>query len=199
MEPVSVGHVSCATEWQRQCVKDACAELMDSKMPDDKRQYDGAVHVDMTYNPCDEYYTISCTMYNFRLRRTIPLLFTFVKYANAQAFAKHFETLFNYFDVLCPETFEFKLQGFMLDYSDAQILGLEVALGMYALKRKGNVMPQDSAEFLKLSRARGVEFSNKYCKGCDFHYAQSVDRVSRRVDGDVKEFKKLTNELKQVI
>ena len=72
-------------------MRDAGIELADTSILDEHRQYDGVIHCDMTYNPCDEYYTESFTMYNYQLRKTIPILFTFLKRATGHAFSKHFE------------------------------------------------------------------------------------------------------------
>jgi ribosomal protein L44E len=49
-------------------------------------------------------------------------------------------------------------------------------------------------DFLRAARSLGEQFVKKYCKGCSFHYGQSVRRVSMHVHADDEkrtEFKKL--------
>ncbi len=46
---------SCATSWQRDVIARSARKLADDAIQDSKREFDGAIHIDMPYYPCDKY------------------------------------------------------------------------------------------------------------------------------------------------
>jgi hypothetical protein len=87
------------------------------------------------------------------------------------------------------------LLGFVMDFSDAQFIGLALAYGKMYFRVVHNDRRHDrDPTFLVAARTVGDQFVEKYCKGCEFHYAQSVRRVSMHVSKDedkTEEFKAL--------
>ena len=76
----------------------------------------------------------------------------------------------------------FQLMGFCMDFSDAQFLGLGLAYGKAYLRRvQHDERPDTDPTFIKDARAIGDKFIEKYCKGCEFHFAQSIRKVSFHV------------------
>ena len=113
-------------------------------------------------------------------------------------YARHFDSFFK-FNPLVVEVREgevyFRLRGFCMDFSDAQFIGLGVSYGKQVLRQVSKDTRHDrDPEFLDAARGLGKQFVMKYCKGCGFHYAQSIHRVSMHVHTDADkraEFKKL--------
>jgi hypothetical protein len=96
---VNVESVSCAIKWQRDMVKRAAVELKNRCLEDEKREFDGIIHVDMTYSPSDKYYMMTSTIYNYKMRKAIPILTTWLKSQSALGYYEHFNAFFRYFDV----------------------------------------------------------------------------------------------------
>jgi len=67
---------------------------------------------------------------------------------------------------------QFSLNGWMMDYSDAQMLGLEVAVGKFVLARQGREEKLEDVNYLEDARRIGRLFSSQHCKGCLYHYAR---------------------------
>jgi len=136
-DEIAVDYVNCATAWQRKVVADAVAELADNTLADADRHFDGVLFVDMTYSPCDDYYMQTTCLYNFFMRKTIPVLVTWLKRASGLSYMRHFDAFFEEFDVLDlnpdRQNARFKLNGWIMDYSDAQMMGLEVSFGKWVL------------------------------------------------------------------
>ena len=83
------------------------------------------------------------------------------------------------------KTTSFQLKGFCMDFSDAQFIGLGLAYGKLFLRGVHKDQRHDfEVAFLSAARPLGEKFVEKYCKGCEFHYAQSVRRVSMHVHVD---------------
>ena len=83
-----------------------------------------------------------------------------------------------------------------MDVSDAQFIGLGVAYGKLILRQlnKKDQRHDRELDFLHAAHGLGAQFVEKYCKGCSFHYGQSIQRVSFHVhtdDAKRKEFKDL--------
>ena len=79
----------------------------------------------------------------------------------------------------------FQLKGFCMDFSDAQFIGLGVAFGKLVLRQVHKDLRHDAEpSFVNAARVIGESFVKKYCKGCFFHYTQSVRRVSMHVHAD---------------
>ena len=140
---VGVDNIHCSSPWQRQIVKEAMEELADESIADEKRKYDGIVFTDTTYCPCDEYYMHTSSIYNYELRQSIPILTTWMRHQSAANFTSHFRTMFHRLGVLYEKddgeqkTLNFGLNGFVMDFSRGQMMGLEVAYGMEVMSLRG--------------------------------------------------------------
>jgi hypothetical protein len=136
---------------------------------------------------------------------TVPVMTTWLRGLTAIHYCRHFDNFFKYNpDVLttvgeaCLGKTQLGIMGFVMDFSDAQFLGLGTAFGKWLLRTAyGDPRLDDDAAFLKKAGEIGQQFVEKYCKGCKFHYGQSVKRVCVHVTTDDAQrslFKKLAFE-----
>ena len=182
---VAVEGFSCATKWQRSVVEDIVRELHDDSIPDEKRSWDGWSYNDLTYSMCDKMFMQTMAFYNFNWGITVPVMTTWLRGLSALHYARHFDNFFKY--NACVLTFvlallTFQLMGFCMDFSDAQFIGLGLAYGKAYLRRvQHDERPDTDPTFIKDARAIGDKFIEKYCKGCEFHFAQSIRKVSFHV------------------
>ena len=93
-----------------------------------------------------------------------------------------------------------------MDYSDAQMMGLEVSFGKWVLRKQGittkiksGQADAKSNEFVLKARAIGITHTNQHAKGCVFHYRQSVQRVSQLISTDGKEQRDFAKVAKQLL
>jgi hypothetical protein len=162
------------------------------------RAWDGWSFNDLEYSTAEKMYMQTMSFYNFKWNSTVPVMTTWLKSLTAMHYARHFDNFFKYnpdvVKVLGNEA-SFQLKGFCMDFSDAQFIGLGLAYGKIILRQVYKDQRHDfEPAFLSSARPLGDQFVKKYCKGCFFHYAQSVRRVSMHVhvdDGKRSEFKKL--------
>jgi hypothetical protein len=173
---------------KRWVFSDIIRELLDDSIADEDRQWDGWSYNDLTYSTTDNLYMQTMAFYNFKWRMTIPVMTTWLKGFTAIHYCRHFDNFFKYNpEVLALRTQKlfFQLMGFCMDFSDAQFIGLGIAYGKVFLRRIYMDQRHDrEGDFLAAARELGEQFVKKYCKGCKFHYGQSVRRVSMHVHTD---------------
>jgi hypothetical protein len=172
--------------------------MLDSNIPEECREWDGWSFNDLTYSTTEKMYMQTMAFYNFKWKMTVPVMTTWLRGLTAIHYARHFDNFFKFNpDVLVVRGAEafFQLMGFCMDFSDAQFIGLGVAYGKLVLRQVHKDQRHDhDHSFLSAARVLGDQFVKKYCKGCLFHYAQSVRRVSMHVHADEAkraEFRKL--------
>ena len=129
--------------------------------------------------------------YNFKYNLTIPAFTTFVRGFTALHYVRHFDGFFRFNPtILRPQerALAFMLRGFCMDFSDAQFMGLSLAYGKVYLRQVNHDVRIDtSMEFISDALHFGDQFVRKYCKGCDFHYGQAVQRMSVRMSVEKQE------------
>jgi hypothetical protein len=175
---VAVEGFSCATVWQRWAISDIIRELLDPNIKDEDRQWDGWSFNDLTYSITENMYMQTMMFYNFKWKMTVPVMTTWLRGLTAMHYARHFDNFFKYnpevIEVRGSDTY-FKLKGFCMDFSDAQFIGLGVAYGKLVLRQLNKDLRHDrQLDFLHAARGLGTQFVNKYCKGCSFHFGQSI-------------------------
>jgi hypothetical protein len=138
--------------------------------------------------------------YNYKWCMTVPVMTTWLRGLSALHYVRHFDSFFKYNPCvlsLSATVLGFQLMGFCMDFSDAQFIGLGLAYGKIFLRRvQHDERPDTDKDFLKRARTIGDQFVTKYCKGCDFHFCQSVKKVSFHVTDDPEHrtlFMKLAN------
>ena len=185
---VAVEGFSCATAFQRAIVKDIIKELQDLTLDEGERDWDGWSFNDLTYSTTNKMYMQTMAFYNFKWHMTVPVFTTFLRGLTAIHYCRHFDNFFHYNpDVVIMREAEvfFQLMGFCMDFSDAQFIGLGIAYGKLFLRLVHKDTRDDrDVDFIKQARHYGDLFVARYCKGCLFHFVQSVRRVSVHVDVD---------------
>jgi hypothetical protein len=110
---------------------------------------------------------------------TVPVFTTWQRRLHAAAYAIQWENVFLYGKILTPNG-TVLIAGFVLDFSDAQRLGLQIAYGRHLARFEGAQLPRISHDEAADRRhaEKGKSILN-YVKGCAFHWGQSTNRVAR--------------------
>jgi hypothetical protein len=186
---------SCMDSFQKSVANAVVAELLDKSKPDDERAFDGFFFSDTTYSPCSEYYMQTTAVFDYELRITIVLLTTWMKRLDGISYSKHYDDLFENTNLLQVHlgAVKFCAKGFMMDFADAQVIGLALSYGKAVLRHiKKDTRKNNDMSFLQDARAIGEPFVKKHCFGCLFHFAQSVKKVSKHVSTDEGQRKKFS-------